>query len=105
MQHMFCCFIRLTHFDVDPNVSVKNSIYDINDFDIARMLKPIIDQKEVRFFDSFWYNHLQTVTNQSFLLAWKWHLDVFNQDINYENNILRGEASHILLHHNLLQKG
>ena len=73
--------------------SVKQSIYEINNFDLARMIKPIIDQKEVRFFDSFWYNHLQTVTNQSLYLAWKWYLQVFNQDPDASDTMLRGEAS------------
>ena len=74
--------------------SVKESIYEINNFDLARMIKPIIDQKEVRFFDSFWYNHLQTITNHSLLLGWKWYLEVFHQNKEIANPpILRGEAS------------
>eukprot|EP01083_Nonionella_stella_P290005 986799_1 len=62
--------------------------------DLARMTKPIIDQKEVRFFDSFWYNQLQTVANHSLLTAWKWYLQVFNQDeLAPDAHLLRGEAS------------
>jgi len=78
---------------INPGNNVKDSIYEINNFDLARMIKPIIDQKEVRFFDSFWYNHLQTITNQSLLKAWKWYLQVFNQDPSAPDNLLRGEAS------------
>ena len=75
-------------------MTVKDSIYEINNFDLARMIKPIIDQKEVRFFDSFWYNHLQTVTNHSLLTAWKWYLEVFNQtSFDGADQMLRGEAS------------
>eukprot|EP01083_Nonionella_stella_P220097 787809_1 len=77
---------------MNPQMTVKQDIYEINNFDLARMIKPIIDQKEVRFFDSFWYNHLQTVTNHSLLLGWKWYLEVFNQDeVNHKQ--IRGEAS------------
>ena len=58
------------------------------------MIKPIIDQKEVRFFDSFWYNHLQTITNHSLLLGWKWYLECFNQEHSaLSSDIIRGEAS------------
>eukprot|EP01084_Bolivina_argentea_P122749 217524_1 len=79
---------------ITPGNYVKKTIYDINNFDLARMIKPIIDQKEVRFFDSFWYNHLQTVTNHSLLTAWKWYLQVFNQDeLAPGAHLLRGEAS------------
>ena len=74
----------------DPGPSVKRDISEINNFDLARMMKPIIDQKEVRFFDAFWYNHLQTITNHSLLMGWKWYLETFDQR---HQGVIRGEAS------------
>lgn len=71
--------------------TVPHSIYNISNFELSRFLKPIIDQKEVRFFDSFWYQNLQTLANNSLQTAWKWYLNVFHQ--NSTQNVMRMEAS------------
>ena len=58
---------------------------------VTKMMKPIIDQKEVRYFDKFWFENVRVIAGNNTLLGWKWYLNVFDQQRGDE--VLRGEAS------------
>ena len=75
--------------DQDPEI--EGNLKGINRRSVSRMTKPIIDQKEVRFFDRFWFQNVERIAGNDSLLSWKWYLGVFDQERGDE--VLRGEAS------------